>query len=94
MQMIKHYITLLIIVLTSSCSEYRLLMGAGAHSNKVDDNNWQHENPIGFIRGEANYNFTSSFYTGGFCEHVSAMFVQDTQGLNYCGVQTGYKWSR
>ena len=82
----------LMLIYMTGCSEYRLLAGAGAHSNTVD--NWQAENPIGFIRGEANYYWSDTVSTGVYCNHTSQILVTDRNGFNHCGIQGGVTWRK
>ena len=85
-------LVLVMIILLSSCTEFRVLTGLGVHSNKIDEPYWENENPIGFIRGEANYNFDDNLFMGGQISHESSIFFDDGKGFNYIGIQAGYKW--
>ena len=55
----------------TGCSEYRVYGGVGAHSNNFDGYDWQHENPIGYVRGEANHIFNNGITTGVAISHES-----------------------
>lgn len=63
--------------------------GLGYHDKKLDHEQWQQDNPIGWLRGEANYHFDNNVFVGGVVHHESQFTVDDSPGFNYIGGQIG-----
>ena len=92
MMTINKLITTICFLILSGCDEARLYGGIGATTDSLNHEDWDNiENPVGFIRGEAN-SYMDKAFIGGFCHHTSSVPDTDTPGLNYCGVQGGYTW--
>lgn len=77
-----------------SCDQYRVMAGAGYHSNDYDSPQWQHENPIGHVKAEANNYIGERVMIGTFYEHNSEFLESDSTGFNLIGIHAGYVWGK
>lgn len=79
-------------IILTGCDEARIYGGLGS-SDAAEGSGWEHENPIGFFRGEANTYLTNGLFIGTFGQHTSSASTgKDKTGLNYLGVHGGYTW--